>query len=176
MDHNWKQFQDVPATPDNAPELFLDFFYPIHYSIGMKVEAGLMACGKLDRNQTVIMWILRSELARSGSNSLQRKEIVARMTNWYDITSSSVSKALRALAKEPLGFIELSEDPNSGREKIVKITPSGEAHCKQMIASACEVIRKLTDNFTTQENQMGVFMFKRMDEEFSKIEPSAIEK
>ena len=170
MDYKWKKYSDVPATADSAPGLFLDFFYPIHYSIGMRVEAGLMACGKLDRNQTVIMWIMRSEFERDGRNALPRKEIVARLTDWYDITSSSVSKALRALAKEPLQFIELIEDPNSGREKIVKITPAGEAHCREMIASANEVIRKITDNFSKEENQMGVFMFKRMDEEFSKIE------
>ncbi len=167
LDKEWQKFEDVPATSANAPEMFLDYFYPIHFSIGMKIEAGLMSCGQLDRHQTVIMWILRSEMQRSGETSISRKDIVRLMTNWYDITSSSVSKALRALAKEPLHYIELTEDPNSGREKLVTMTPAGKQHCKTMIASACEVIRRITDNFSDEENRMGVYMFMRMDEEFS---------
>jgi DNA-binding MarR family transcriptional regulator len=115
------------------------------------------------------MWILRSEMQRSGKQSINRKEIVRLMTNWYDITSSSVSKALRALAKAPLEYIELTEDPNSGREKLITMTPAGKQHCEDMIASACEVIRNITDNFNDDENRMGVYMFMRMDEEFSKV-------
>jgi DNA-binding MarR family transcriptional regulator len=167
-DH-WKKVSDVPANSDNAPQMFLDYFYPIHFSIGMKIEAGLMECGTLDRHQTVIMWIMRSEAQRSGNRAIQRKQIVKLMTNWYDITSSSVSKALRALAKDPLNYITLIEDPNSGREKVVEMTPAGIEHCEKMIASACKVIRKITDNFTDEENKMGIYMFMRMDDEFNSI-------
>ncbi len=169
MDNNWKDFSDVPATKDNAPEMFLDYFYPIHYSIGMKVEAGLMACGRLDRHQTVIMWILRSEAQRRGESMINRKEVVRLMTNWYDVTSSSVSKALRALSKEPLEYIHIHEHPSSGREKVIEMTDAGRQHCDEMIESACKVIRRLTDNFTEDENKMGVYMFMRMEKEFSKI-------
>jgi len=91
------------------------------------------------------------------------------MTNWYDITSSSVSKALRALAKEPLNYITILEDPNSGREKLIEMTPAGKQHCDEMIASACEVIKRINANFSEEENKMGIYMFMRMDEEFSKI-------
>ena len=149
--------------------MFLDYFYPIHFSIGMKIEAGLMECGRLDRHQTVIMWILRSESQRSDVTVISRKDIVKMMTNWYDITSSSVSKALRALAKEPLSYITILEDPNSGREKLIEMTPAGKQHCDEMIASACDVIKRITANFSDDENKMGVYMFMRMDEEFSKI-------
>jgi DNA-binding MarR family transcriptional regulator len=149
--------------------MFLDYFYPIHFSIGMKIEAGLMECGRLDRHQTVIMWILRSESQRRDVSVISRKDIVKMMTNWYDITSSSVSKALRALAKEPLSYITILEDPNSGREKLIEMTPAGKQHCDEMIASACDVIKRITANFSDDENKMGVYMFMRMDEEFSKI-------
>lgn len=129
-----------------------------------------MECGRLDRHQTVIMWILRSESLRNeGSTAISRKDIVRMMTNWYDITSSSVSKALRALSKAPLNYIELEEDPNSGREKLITLTPAGEQHCEEMIASACNVIKRITENFSDEENKMGVYMFMRMDDEFSKI-------
>jgi|TARA_R110001599_G_scaffold334664_1_gene551059 DNA-binding MarR family transcriptional regulator len=135
----------------------------------MKIEAGLMECGRLDRHQTVIMWILRSESQRRDVTVISRKDIVKMMTNWYDITSSSVSKALRALAKEPLSYITILEDPNSGREKLIEMTPAGKQHCDEMIASACDVIKRITANFSDDENKMGVYMFMRMDEEFSKI-------
>ncbi|CAA0081133.1 Uncharacterised protein [Zhongshania aliphaticivorans] len=170
MRSNWKKHDDVPVTKETAPNMFLDYFYPIHFSIGMKIEAGLMECGRLDRHQTVIMWILRSESLRNeGSTAISRKDIVRMMTNWYDITSSSVSKALRALSKAPLNYIELEEDPNSGREKLITLTPAGEQHCEEMIASACNVIKRITENFSDEENKMGVYMFMRMDDEFSKI-------
>jgi DNA-binding MarR family transcriptional regulator len=169
LSNNWKKHGDVPVNAESAPNMFLDYFYPIHFSIGMKIEAGLMECGRLDRHQTVIMWILRSETQRSGETSISRKDIVKLMTNWYDITSSSVSKALRALSKSPLHYIELEEDPNSGREKLITLTPAGEKHCNEMIASACNVIKRITENFSEDENKMGIYMFMRMDDEFSKI-------
>ena len=169
MNKHWKTADDVPVNPDNAPNMFLDYFYPIHFSIGMKIEAGLMECGRLDRHQTVIMWILRSESQRRDVSVISRKDIVKMMTNWYDITSSSVSKALRALAKEPLSYITILEDPNSGREKLIEMTPAGKQHCDEMIASACDVIKRITANFSDDENKMGIYMFMRMDEEFSKI-------
>ncbi|AMO67826.1 MarR family transcriptional regulator [gamma proteobacterium BDW918] len=128
-----------------------------------------MECGRLDRHQTVIMWILRSESQRRDVTTISRKDIVKMMTNWYDITSSSVSKALRALAKEPLSYITILEDPNSGREKLIEMTPAGKQHCDEMIASACDVIKRITANFSDDENKMGIYMFMRMDEEFSKI-------
>jgi DNA-binding MarR family transcriptional regulator len=169
LKNSWKKYDDVPVDQETAPNMFLDYFYPIHFSIGMKIEAGLMECGRLDRHQTVIMWILRSETVRSGDKSISRKDIVKLMTNWYDITSSSVSKALRALSKAPLHYIELEEDPHSGREKLITLTPEGQQHCNEMIASACNVIKRLTENFSDDENKMGIYMFMRMDDEFSKI-------
>lgn len=169
MKNDWKDYKAVPYSQELAPRLFLDYFYPIHFSIGMRIEQSLMSCGRLDRHQTVIMWILRSESMRNDSDTISRKEVVRLMTNWYDITSSMVSKALRGLAKEPLHYITLSEDPNSGREKLIKITPEGLAHCDRMIESATSLIKGITDQMSEDENKMGVFAFMRMDEEFSKI-------
>ncbi|MCB1667333.1 MAG: winged helix DNA-binding protein [Porticoccaceae bacterium] len=167
LSKGWNNFTEIPATRDSAPQMFLDYFYPIHFSIGMKIEKGLMECGRLDRHQTVVMWILRSEALRTGETVFSRKDLVRLMTNWYDITSSTVSKALRALAREPLNYITIVEDPNSGREKLIEMTPQGKQHCEQMVVSACKVIARITEHFSDDENKMGIYMFKRMDEEFS---------
>jgi hypothetical protein len=81
LNNRWKKYDDVPVNQETAPNMFLDCFYPIHVSIGMKIEAGLLECDRLDRHQTVIMWILRSETARSGKKAIRRKDIVRLMTS-----------------------------------------------------------------------------------------------
>lgn len=152
-----------------AAERFLDLFYPIHYAIGMQVEDALRGNQGLDRHQTVIMWLLRTEGIRNGSKSLRRKEIERCLTSWYDITSSTVSKALRALAKAPYNFIVISEDPNSGREKLVTVTPAGQRYCKQMATNASAFIKLATDRMSVEENSMGTHMFKVISDTFQAL-------
>lgn len=132
----------------------------------MKVEEGLRVSGKLNRNQTVIMWLLFSETRRTGKTSLPRKEVVKLMTGWYEITSSSVSKAVQALAKPPLEFITVEKDPNSGREVVIALTKVGRKHCTSMVESAARVVDKLAHGLTLEEAQLGIHVMRRMDEEF----------
>lgn len=154
---------------DEAAGRFLELFYPIHYAIGMQVEDALRGGGKLDRHQTVIMWLLRSEGMNTGGQSLRRKDIERCLTNWYDITSSTVSKALRALAKPPLNYILITEDPNSGREKIVTVTPAGQRYYKRMVENASAFIKLATDRMTVEENSMGIHMFRTISDTFQQL-------
>lgn len=154
---------------DDAAGQFLELFYPIHYAIGMQVEDALRGGGELDRHQTVIMWLLRSEGMQNGGLSLRRKEIERCLTNWYDITSSTVSKALRALAKAPHNYIVITEDPNSGREKIVTVTPAGQRYYKRMVENASAYIKLATDRMTTEENSMGIHMFRTISSKFQQL-------
>ena len=169
MSDNWETFDDVPLTQETAPDYFLDYFYPIYFSIGMRIASGLMEPGKLDRHQTVIMWILRSETLRSGELSVSRKDVVRLMTVWYDITNSGVSRALRALSKDPMNYISLEESPNSGREKMITLTPRGQKHCADMMVTGRKVIKEVVGNLSTEESKMTIFMFRRLEEEVSKI-------
>lgn len=152
----------------DAARHFLELFYPIHYAIGMQVEDALRGSGELDRHQTVIMWLLRSEGNR-GSNSLRRKEIERCLTTWYDITSSTVSKALRSLAKPPHNFIVISEDPESGREKLVTVTPAGKRYYKRMVEEASAFIKLATDRMSVEENSMGIHVMQRISEVFQEL-------
>lgn len=148
---------------------FLELFYPIHYAIGMQVEDALRGSGELDRHQTVIMWLLRSEGVQHGGTSLRRKEIERCLTTWYDITSSTVSKALRSLAKPPHNFIVISEDPESGREKLVTVTPAGKRYYKRMVENASAFIKLATDRMTDEENSMGIHIMQRISEVFQEL-------
>jgi DNA-binding MarR family transcriptional regulator len=154
---------------EDAARHFLELFYPIHYAIGMQVEDALRCGGELDRHQTVIMWLLRSEAVTNGGSSMRRKDIERRLISWYDITSSTVSKALRALAKPPHSFIVISEDPNSGREKLVTVTPAGRRYYKRMVDNATAFIKLATDRMSVEENSMGVHMFKTISDTFQEL-------
>jgi DNA-binding MarR family transcriptional regulator len=154
---------------EDAARGFLELFYPIHYAIGMQVEDALRCGGELDRHQTVVMWLLRSEALKNGSSSMRRKDIERRLIAWYDITSSTVSKALRALAKPPHNFIVISEDPNSGREKLVTVTPAGRRYYKRMVDNASAFIKLGTDRMSVEENSMGIHMFKVISDTFQQL-------
>ena len=168
LSYTWKSHNDAPITRENASKLLLEYFYPIHFSIGMRVEEGLRSCGTLNRNQTVIMWLLFSEARRTGRSSIARKEVVGLMTSWYDISSSGVSKALKFLSEPPIKFISLEKDENSAREVVISLTDEGAKHCKKMLDSAALVVDRLSSGMTLEEAKMAVFMLMRMDQEFSK--------
>ena len=101
--------------------------------------------------------------------AISRKMIVQYMTNWYDITNSGVSRALRSLSKDPLNFIVVEDAPKSAREKVVRLTDKGVKHCDDMIESAREVIIPFIENLSTQEGKMTIYCFKRLEEECSKL-------
>jgi DNA-binding MarR family transcriptional regulator len=100
-----------------------EFYYPIHYQIGMAFEDALRG-GMLTRKQCAILWMIRSE-GQDGRH-MRRKEIVRLMQSWFEVTGSALSKAVRGMARPPLGLVRVTEDPGSGREKIISLTPKGE--------------------------------------------------
>jgi DNA-binding MarR family transcriptional regulator len=147
----------------DAPQEFLELFFPIHYTVGMTVEDTLRN-NVLTRQQTIILWLIR---ARGIDGKLMsRKDIVKAMSYWFELTSSAISKALRSLARPPLGLITITEDPRSGREKIIALTPKGERFLLQMVENGCALIKRLTDAMTDQEINQGIHIFKRISEVF----------
>ncbi len=102
-----------------ATELFL----PIHYKIGMALEDALR-CGQLSRKQVAILWLMRSE--RDAEGHMRRKDIERLIASWFETSGSTITRALRDMASAPLKLVRLVEDPDSGREKQVILTPKGE--------------------------------------------------
>lgn len=148
---------------EDAPAEFLELFFPIHYTIGMTVEDTLRS-SILTRQQTIILWLIRSE--GENGTTMPRKEIVKSMSYWFELTSSAISKALRSLAKPPLGFVSISEDPNSGREKIIQLTPKGEKFLLQMMENGRQLIKRMTDAMTEEEVSKCIHSFKLVSKVF----------
>jgi DNA-binding MarR family transcriptional regulator len=158
--------REVRRIPrEEAPGELLELFYPIHYTVGMVVEDTLRSSKVLNRQQTVILWLIRSQ-GREGK-VMGRKHIERAMTNWFEITSSSISKALRTLAKPPLALVQISEDPESGREKLVKLTPKGERFVAAMVENGKALIKRATDRMTQDEIDTGIHFFRIISQIFT---------
>jgi DNA-binding MarR family transcriptional regulator len=114
------------TTANRSDELcgeLLELFYPVHYRVGMALEDALRD-GRLTRKQVAILWLIRS--IGGERRGLSRKQIQQAVTDWFEVSNSQITKALRAMARPPLGLIQIVEDPKSGREKQVLLTPKGE--------------------------------------------------
>jgi DNA-binding MarR family transcriptional regulator len=151
------------TSKEDAPKEFLELFFPIHYTVGMTVEDTLRS-NILTRQQTIIMWLIRSK--GIDGTTMSRKDIVKALSYWFDLTSSAISKALRSLAKPPLGFVQISEAPSSGREKIITLTPKGQKFLFQMMENGHRLVKLLTDKMTDEEIAQGLNSFKRISDIF----------
>src|SRR5579859_4653336 len=108
---------------------FLDLFFPIHYTLGMALEDALRI-DVLSRKHVAILWLIRCE--SEGAHSMRRKDIQRLLTEWFEISSPSVSKALRSMSRPPLDLVRILEDPRSGREKQIALTAKGEQFLSAM--------------------------------------------
>jgi len=97
----------------------LGFYYPVHYRTGMDLES-VMCQGRISRKQAAILWLIHSRGVPQGW--VRRKEIEARLVSWFESSNSSISKLLRGLSKPPLSLVKQAESPDSGREKVVRLT------------------------------------------------------
>lgn len=146
---------------------YLALFYPFHYRVGFAVEKALRG-NTLTQHQTVILWIIHSE--GGSSASMRRKDIETRIAAWFDLTSSAVSKALRSLAREDLRLLSITEDPRSGREKLVTLTREGERHIEAMVQRSEDVILRIIENMSPEEIRSGIRMLSRIVDETLRLE------
>ncbi|HUN56754.1 MAG TPA: winged helix DNA-binding protein [Candidatus Binataceae bacterium] len=131
----------------------LELFYPIHYRGNMAVEDAMR--GDLTRKQAAIIWLIRSAGSDNG-RSMRRKEIVARLQDWFDVTSPAVTQALRQMATPPFSLVRLVEDANSGREKRVILTAKGERFLAAMVERGCNYLCKLVVRLREDQVDEGV--------------------
>jgi DNA-binding MarR family transcriptional regulator len=150
-----KESEGNPAPP--ALQL-LEFFYPIHYRIGMAMEEAL-GDGRLTRKQVAILWLIRSEGGRQ--RGVPRKRIERLLSNWYEVSSPTVTRALRAMARRPLGLVRFTEHPQSAREKQVWLTARGERFLQEMVERGTEFIAGLARHFSEQELRLAITFFRR---------------
>lgn len=159
----WK---NVPRIPREYSALMqLNIFFPIHYKAGNKLEQVLRESTGLSRQQVIILWLIAAE---GGSKStMPRKRIEVALKNWLEITSSSVSKAIRSLSARELGILRLNESRDSGREKTVALTAKGRKFVESMFETGVQYLEELVDHLSDEEVDMVIHIFSRTDEIFT---------
>lgn len=151
----------APAPVSESAVAFLDLFYPVHYKIGIGIEDALRG-GRLTRHQVAILWLIRSE--GEDGQRISRKQIEISITRWFELQNSSISKALRAMAREPLSMVEIREHPRSGREREVLLTETGLREIQQMIERGQKFIQTMVDHLSPKEAEQGVHFLSRVSD------------
>jgi len=156
--------QKVQPKDTTAAEL-QEFFYPIHYQIGMALEDALRG-GVLTRKQSAILWMIRS--AGEGGRGVRRKDIVRSMQSWFEVTNSAISKAVRGMARPPLGLVQLAEDPRSAREKLISLTPKGERFVGAMAERGEVFLQDIIKHLPAEVIHGGVEYLRQLIEAFNR--------
>lgn len=146
-------------VPTDAARQFLELYYPIHYRAGIGVEDALRG-DDLTRHQTAILWLIHSQ--GIDGRSMRRKDIVAALRNWFEVSNAAITKALRGMSSAPLALVTQREDPNSGREKVVTLTRQGERHMAAMIERADGYIQRIVDELSDDQIVNGIDFFERI--------------
>ena len=160
--YSWSEIPHIPK--EYASLMQLNIFFPIHYKAGNKLETVLRSGVDLSRQQVIILWLIAEE----GKNGtvMPRKQIESALKHWLEITSSSISKAIRSLTTEDMKLLEVNEHPLSGREKCVSLTPEGELFVRNMFDKGVHFLQSLVDSLSDDEIDMVMHIFSRTDEIF----------
>lgn len=118
----------------------MEFFYSVHYEIGTALE-DVVRADLLSRQQAAILWLIRSQ--GDGGIRMRRKDIESNVRRWFEVTNAALSRSLRTMMHPPLRLIEITEDPHSGREKLVALTPKGKAFVDSAASQAASVLAGL---------------------------------
>lgn len=135
----------------------LSFYYPMHYRIGIDVET-VMGQGRISRKQGTILWLIHSRADKDGW--LRRKIIEKRLSAWFEISNSSVSNLLRELTRPPLELVKQIENPTSGREKLVSLTPEGRAFLDESIRRSIDYLGTHLEHIDQTQLDRGIQFFK----------------
>jgi DNA-binding MarR family transcriptional regulator len=144
---------DHPSALNRQAAALLELFYPVHYRGNMAVEDAMR--GDLTRKQAAILWLIRSAGSDHG-RSMRRKEIVARLQDWFDITSPAVTQSLRQMAMAPLSLVRVVGDAESAREKRVLLTAKGERFIAGMAERGRAFLSKLVEQLPQDQVMRGV--------------------
>jgi DNA-binding MarR family transcriptional regulator len=147
------------ATLERRVNELLDLFYPVHYKMGFEFEDA-MRLGRLTRNQSAILWLIRSEGIEH--RSMRRKDIERTLRTWFEVSSSGITKALRGMSRLSLALVKILEDPNSAREKQVILTSKGEKFLRDMTEEGRRSIRGLVAHFSDEEVDGGIRFLRKV--------------
>lgn len=154
----------IGQSEDTTAAELQEFFYPIHYQIGMALEDALRG-GVLTRKQSAILWMIRS--AGKDGRCMPRKEIVRSMQSWFEVTNSGLSKAIRGMARPPLALVEITEDPRSAREKLISLTPKGEQFLQAMATRGEAFLQDITVHMPAEVIRGGIEYLRQLTDAFN---------
>lgn len=149
----WRGRAISPGERREFAAQFLELFYPVHYKIGIRIEDGMRG-GRLSRHQVAVLWLIRTE--GEGGAEIRRKDIERAMQSWFEIQSSAISKLLRSLTRAPLDLVEIFEDPQSGREKRVRLTAKGHTEIDRIVAAGRAFIASMVEHLSAKDAKAGV--------------------
>ncbi len=131
----------------------VELFYPVHYTVGLAIE-DIIRAGVLTRKQAAILWLIRSEGGER--RMMPRKRIEQFVSEWFELSNSEISKALRGMARPPLELVRIVESPTSGRERSVMLTAKGERFLREAVANATRFFDPVRDRVDERLAQAGI--------------------
>jgi DNA-binding MarR family transcriptional regulator len=161
---NRKKAGKAKVREGAAAEL-MEFFYPVHYEIGTALE-DVVRADVLSRQQAASLWLIRSQ--GEDGYRMRRKDIEAYVRRWFEVTSAAVSRSLRGIMRPPQALIEISEDPRSGREKLVTLTPKGKAFLDSVAARATMVLAELIEEVPPEVVDAAIVYFGHLTRAFQR--------
>lgn len=156
---NRRKAASTKAYRRSAATELMEFFYSVHYEVGTALE-DVVRADVLSRQQAAILWLIRSQGA-SGAQ-MRRKDIESNVRRWFEVTSAAVSRSLRAMMHAPLELIEITEDPRSGREKLVALTPKGKAFLDAAATKAAMVLGELIEDVPLDVVDHAIAYFRHL--------------
>jgi DNA-binding MarR family transcriptional regulator len=162
---NRKRPENAAARRAAATEL-MEFFYPVHYEIGTALEDAVRA-DVLSRQQAASLWLIRSQ--GEDGRSISRKEIEVNVRRWFEVTSAAVTRSLRAMMRPPLELIEIIEDPKSGRQKLVVLTPKGRAFLDAVAERATQVLAEAIEDVPSDLIESAIVYFGFLSRGFERF-------
>jgi DNA-binding MarR family transcriptional regulator len=136
----------------------LELIYPIQYKWGFALE-DVLRSDVLTRMQVVILWLLRCE--GEDGRSMRRRDIQRFLAAWFEASNSTVTKALRSMARSPLKLVKVMEHPRSGREKNVVLTAKGEQFFLAMLGRCREFLEPIAAQIGEEDIREGIRYLKK---------------
>ncbi len=150
-----------------AAARLIEFFYSVHYEIGTALE-DVVRGDRLSRQQAATLWLIHAQGDLEGS--MRRKDIEANLRRWFEVTSAAVTKSLRSMMRPPLGLIAITEDPRSGREKLVTLTPKGRTFLDESVARATSLLAELIEDVPATIRANAIIYFTHLTGAFSDLQ------
>jgi len=150
-----------------AAARLIEFFYSVHYEIGTALE-DVVRGDRLSRQQAATLWLIHAQGGPEGS--MRRKDIEANLRRWFEVTSAAVTKSLRSMMRPPLGLIAITEDPRSGREKLVTLTAKGRAYLDGAVVQATTLLADLVEEVPANIRANAITYFTHLTRAFSDLQ------